>query len=269
VARIACLPSRLIGICLATGWLAACSLPTTPPSPTPAAPSLTPAASSSTAAGRLATPQASASASSAPETLTALEAIRRAEPIIAALGSESWLITAEALPMVPGGRLGASPEWLLLYRQLDGPLLRVAVSAPDRVTYRELPGGKWEGGRLDRFRVDPHLVAHDSQWAIRIADAIGGGAFLHRFPGSSRSIVLDHAFGDPLTWTVDYQTPDRYYALTVIVEDATGRILHIATCDYSPAAMAQPGLPNCVRDFEPKDPPFIPLIQPSPDWDLA
>ena len=259
----------MIGICLVTGWLTACSLPTNPPPPVPTTPLPTSAAPSPTPAGAADTPQPPVGSSSASHTLTALEAIRRAEPTIAAVGRESWLITAEAVPVSPGGRLGAAPEWLLLYRQLDGPLLRVSVAAPDRVTYQGLPGGNWEGGRVDRFRVDPHLITHDSQWAIRIADAAGGAAFLHRYPGTSRSIVLDHALGDPLTWTVDYQTPDRYYTLTMILEDATGRILHTATCDYSPAAMAQPGLPNCVRDFEPKDPPFIPLLQPSLDWDLA
>ena len=256
------LTKSLMGSWVAVFWLAACSMPANPPptNPPPVGPSATPAAS---------TAAPSTGASPAPQSLTALEAIRQAEPAIAALGQETWLITAEALPVGPGGRLGASPEWLLLYRQLDGPLLRVAVSAPGQVTYRELPGGKWQGGRTDRFRVDPSLVAHDSQWAIRIADAAGGSAFLNRFPGTSRSIVLDHAFGDPLTWTVEYQTPDRYYGLTFILEDATGRILHTATCDYSPAAMAQPGLPNCARDFEPKDPPFVPLIEPRPDWGLA
>lgn len=200
--------------------------------------------------------------------LTALEAIDRAQTAVSGLPRESWLITAEARAQAPGGRLGAAREWLLLYRQLDGPILKLTVPEYGQVTLLELPGGPWTGGRIDRFRIAPAAVSHDSQWATRLGDVIGGAAFLRTYPGSRRSIVLDHAMGDPLTWTVEYQSPDGYWVLTFIIEDATGDILHRSLCEYTPAAMARPGLPNCERDSERKQTPFVPPLDPSPEWDL-
>lgn len=240
---------------LAALWLSACA--TAPIAPPPVTATTGPAAP---------TPTGSAAG---PPSLTAREAIRAARPALAGLSLENWLITAEASPEPPGGRLGAAHQWSLLYRQLDGPLLKVTVPAQGPVAVDELPGGNWPGGRNDRFRVEPDQVAHDSQWAIRLADAAEGAAFLAHYPGSRRSIVLDHADGDPLTWTVDYQTPDQYWALTLILEDTSGRILHRALCEYTPAAMARPGWPNCDQDSHPRDPPFVPLLEPSPWWRIA
>lgn len=200
---------------------------------------------------------------------TALEAIQRARRILSTDSRDIWLITAEARPEPTGGRLGAAREWVMLFRQLNGPILRVTVLAAGEVVTAELPGSNWEGGRRDRFRIDPGLVRHDSHWAIRIADAVGGAAFIAQYPGSQRSIVLDHGMGEPLTWTIEYQTPDNYYTLTYIIEDATGRILHIARCEFTPAAMARPGLPNCARDFEVKDPPVLPPVESSLDWGIV
>lgn len=132
-----------------------------------------------------------------------------------------------------------------------------------------LPGGSWDGSEPDRFRIDPAAVVHDSTWATRLADAAGGQKFLTRYPGSRRLVVLDHANGTPLTWTVEYHAPDLQWTYTLILDDASGRILFETTCEYTPAAMRRPGLPNCYGETADRDPPPISPIEPSPHWDAV
>lgn len=255
---------RVLGAIVIAFVTAACVSPAVPP-PAPDPPSSNPTAPPTM------TPAAVLSAPSLPlpfDDLTALEAIDRAQAVIAGLRHESWLITAESRAEEPGGRLGAAREWLLLYRQLDGPIVKLTVPLSGEVTLTELPGGPWQGGRADRFRIVPAGLTHDSQAATRLGDLAGGREFLRRYPGTRRSIVLDHAMGDPLTWTVEYQSPDGYWVLTYIIEDATGDILHRSICEYTPAAMARPGLPNCQRTSERRPVPKAPPLETKPGWDL-